>query len=381
LTRLDLDLFCSGCSGTDPALTVEIRTTSGGSPTSTVLATTTMAGFSSGAPTFYSALFSAPAALTSGTTYAYVLRLAADRATGTYAALRSNNSQYPGGSLLVSNNSGASWSAQGSDLGFKSFMTTQVVYGAAGDLVSSIKDSNPVPGGTPHWSSLSWTATTPPGTTVKFQVATSDNPAGPFNEIGPDGTGGTFFTAIPVALPAAAFSGRYLKYRVFLSTTVGTSTPTLGDVTACFDNTCLGLADGTSCTDGDACTGSDVCLAGACHGNPVTLEEVTPVLFANAATLDWPATVGATHWNSYRGTIPAGLLGSRPLESRFDQVCFESADAFLDGPTTSTDASNPPVGTGYYYLITEEGSCGEGPLGTQSSGLPVPNTSPCPTPP
>lgn len=381
LTRIDLELFCSGCSGTDPALTVEVRTTSGGIPTATVLATTTVAGFSSGAASFYSAIFGAPEVLTSGTMYAYVLRLATDRATGSYAALRSNNNQYASGAQLISSNGGSSWSAQSTDLGFKTFMTTSVVYAASGDLVSSSRDANPAPGGTPHWTSLSWNATTPAGTTVKFQAAASGSPAGPFSFIGPDGTGGTFFTSSPAALPGALFSGRYFRYRAVLGTTVTTSTPILGDVTACDDNTCAGLADGTLCSDGNACTGPDACLAGVCQGPPATVSEVAPVLFSATSIFSWPASGGAAHWNSYRGTIPAGLLAGRPEASRFDQVCYESADALSDGPTTSTDASNPPLGTGYYYLVTGEGPCGEGPLGTQSSGQPVPNSSPCPTPP
>jgi hypothetical protein len=381
LTRIDLDLFCSNCGGADPALTLEVRTTSGGSPTSTVLATTTVPGFSSGAPTFYSAVFPSPAALTSGTTYAYVLRLGTDRATGTYAALRSNNNQYANGSQLISTNSGSAWSSQNTDLGFKTYMTTPGVYGLSGDLVSSVKDANPALGGTPHWTSLSWSASTPAGTMVKFQAAASGSPVGPFSFIGPDGTGGTFFTTSPASLSSGLFSGRYLKYRAFLSTTVATSTPTLGDVTTCFNNTCAGLADGTSCSDGDACTGPDVCLSGACHAGPVSLNEVTPVLFSTPATFDWPTTSGATQWNSYRGTIPTGLFGSRSPGAVYDQTCFESANALNDGATTSTDATAPPAGTGYYYLVTEESPCGEGPLGTQPSGLPVPNLSPCPTPP
>lgn len=381
LTRIDLDLFCSGCSGTDPALTVEVRTTSGGSPTSTVLATTTVPGFSSGAPSFYSAIFSSPATLTSGTTYAYVLRLGTDRATGTYAALRSNNNQYANGAQLISTNGGSSWSSQSTDLGFKTYMTTSVTYGLSGDLVASVKDANPAPGGTPHWTSLSWSASTPPGTNVRFQAAASGSATGPFTFIGPDGTGGTFFTTSPASLSSPLFSGGYLKYRALMSTTVATSTPTLSDVTTCYDNTCAGLADGTACSDGNACTGPDVCLSGACHGGPVTLNEVAPVLFSGPATFIWPATGGATHWNSYRGTIPPGLLGSRSSGTVYDQTCFESADALNDGATTSTDAASPPVGAGYYYLVTEESPCGEGPLGAQPSGLPVPNSSPCPTPP
>ncbi|HEV8120666.1 MAG TPA: protease pro-enzyme activation domain-containing protein [Candidatus Polarisedimenticolia bacterium] len=381
LTRLDLDMFCSGCSGTDQALTVEIRTTGGGLPTGTVLASTTIAGFSSATAAFYSATFGAPAALTSGTTYAYVLRLAADRGTGTYAAPRSNNNQYSGGATVTSTNGGASFSAANTDLGFKTFMTTAVVYVASGDLISSAKDANPIPGGTPHWTSLSWSATAPPGTSVRFQAAASGSPGGPFSFVGPDGTAATFFTASPASLSPAVFSGRYFEYRAFLGTTAPPSTPVLSDVTACYDNTCLGLGDGTACSDGNACTGPDTCQAGVCQGTPLAPGEISSVQFSNAASFDWPTIPGAAHYNSYRGTIPAGLLGSRPDATRFDQTCFESADAFNDGATVSSDAATPPVGTGFYYLVTGEGSCGEGPLGTQTSGQPIPNSSPCPTPP
>jgi hypothetical protein len=381
LTRIDVDLFCSGCSGVDPAITVEVRTTSGGTPTGTILATTTIPGFSSGTATYYSVVFSSPAALTSGTTYAYVLRLASDRATGTYAALRSNNNQYASGAQLVTTNAGTSWSAQSSDLGFKTYMTTSVTYTASGDLISTIKDANPVPGGTPHWTSLSWTATTPAGTTVRLQAATSASATGPFTFIGPDGTGATYFTTSPALLPAALFSGRYLEYRAYLSTTAPSSTPVLSDVTACYDNTCSGMPDGTTCDDHNVCTGPDTCLAGVCQGALLTPDDVTPVLFQSDTTFDWPASAGAAHWNAYRGTIPAGLLGSRLPGAVLDQVCYESADEFLDGATLSTDASDPPVGTGYYYLVTGEGACGEGSLGLMSSGQPRLNTSPCPTPP
>src|SRR5439155_1247433 len=184
--------------------------------------------------------------------------------------------------------------------------------------------------------------TTPAGTTVRFQAAASSSPSGPFSFIGPDGTSGMFFTTSPASLSGAMFGGRYLKYRAFLSTTIGTATPTLSDVTACYDNTCLGLPDGTSCNDGNICTGPDVCQSGVCHGDPVSLDEVDPVLFTSQATFSWPATSGASIWNSYRGTIPAGLLGGRSSDTRYDQTCYESADALMDGPRTSTDASNPP---------------------------------------
>jgi hypothetical protein len=83
----------------------------------------------------------------------------------------------------------------------------------------------------------------------------------------------------------------------------------------------------------------------------------------------------------YRGTIPSNGLGSRLPASVYDQVCFESANAFGDGATITTDAAIPPVGTAFYYFVTGEGICGESSLHRASSGAVVPNTSPCPTPP
>ena len=60
LASVDLDLFCSGCTGTTPDLTVSIRATSGGVPTGGDLATATIPGFSSGSGGFFSANFGSP---------------------------------------------------------------------------------------------------------------------------------------------------------------------------------------------------------------------------------------------------------------------------------------------------------------------------------
>ena len=61
LTRVDLDLFCSACTGTTPNITVSIRATSSNRPTGADLATATIAGFSSGAGGFFAANFASPA--------------------------------------------------------------------------------------------------------------------------------------------------------------------------------------------------------------------------------------------------------------------------------------------------------------------------------
>jgi len=140
------------------------------------------------------------------------------------------------------------------------------------------------------------------------------------------------------------------------------------------------------CSDGSACTMDDRCVQDptggiSCHGTPVTMSEPAPAMFGLPAALGWPATLDATHWNTYRGTIPGTMLGSRPPGAVYDQACFESADAQGDGPTLTTDASVPEVGTGFYYLVSGEGACGESPIGHASSGAEVPNVSACPTPP
>jgi hypothetical protein len=237
LARIDMALFCASCSGTDQPITVEITTTTGAPalPTTTVLASTTIPGFNSGASSVFSVNFPTPATLTAGTTYAYTLRLVTNR-TGTYAAVFGNGpTDYASGDRVVSTNSGASWTVPTStglarDLVFTTFMQTGNA--PTGDFVSSLKDSNPP--GTTQWGTLSWTATVPANTTLKFQAAASSSFGGPFNFVGPDATAGTFFTN---GASLAQFNGkRYLKYKAFFTTTDPAATASLQDVSICYTN-------------------------------------------------------------------------------------------------------------------------------------------------
>lgn len=130
LSRLDVSLFCFLCAGANPNIIVDVRTTSGGLPTETVLATTRLAGFSSGTSTFYSAVFTEPAIVRAGTTYAFTIHGATARATGTYAASFSTAAAaYPNGTRVGSANGGLTWTIIGSgvpssprDLTFRTFM-------------------------------------------------------------------------------------------------------------------------------------------------------------------------------------------------------------------------------------------------------------------
>jgi kumamolisin len=281
LTRIDLFLFCSSCSGANPNIIVSVRNTSSGLPTGADLASVTLAGFNDGgAGTWTSANFAAPITVNAGTVYAVVFRLAATR-LGSQAYVSSGTTAgggdgdvYAGGRRCTSTNSGGTWacstvSTAAADDDFVSWVKPSVVSTSV-DLTSAVKDSNPLPLAPAHWTSLSWTGTTPASTTLRFQAAASNGPSGPFNFIGPDGTSGTFFTTSPAPLPNAFFNGRYLKYKATLGATAAGTTPTLSDVTVCSDNTCATAANGTTCSDGSLCTATDTCQGGTCVGsNPV----------------------------------------------------------------------------------------------------------------
>jgi uncharacterized repeat protein (TIGR01451 family) len=138
-----------------------------------------------------------------------------------------------------------------------------------------------------------------------------------------------------------------------------------------------------NCDDGDACT-LDSCepTTGGCRHIPIGLAEVPGDLhFTGATMLTWPSVDGASFYNTYRGTIPNRMLASRPPAAPlYDQACFEFGDAKGDGALVSTDTTSPPVGTAFYYLVSEETSCGESAIGSDWNGTLIPNTSPCSNP-
>src|SRR5262249_25164306 len=145
--------------------------------------------------TFYTATLDEPASLTAGTLYAYSLRIQTARVVGTYnVSLSQTPDDYPNGAGVSSTNGGATWPPLivgniARDLVFKTFMSTG--FDSPGTFISSIKDANPLIGATPHWDSIAWNASVPPGTTLEFHAAASDSTSGPFTFVGPDGTEAT----------------------------------------------------------------------------------------------------------------------------------------------------------------------------------------------
>lgn len=100
--------------------------------------------------------------------------------------------------------------------------------------------SNPSTGSTVAWPGISWTQAAPANTTLRYQAAASNSANGPVAFVGPDGTAGIFFTVSGAAL--TQFDGnRYLKYKAYLTTTDNAATPTINDVTVCYNT--AGVAD------------------------------------------------------------------------------------------------------------------------------------------
>jgi uncharacterized repeat protein (TIGR01451 family) len=138
-----------------------------------------------------------------------------------------------------------------------------------------------------------------------------------------------------------------------------------------------------NCDDGDACT-MDTCepTTGGCRHIPISFAEVpTGLQFTSANSFNWPGVSGASFYNTYRGTIPQHMMASRPPAGPlYDQGCFEYGDAHGDGAMIATDTSVPAVGTGFYYLVSEETGCGESSIGSDWNGTPIPNANPCSNP-
>src|SRR6185369_367811 len=266
--------------------------------------------------------FGSPATLTAGTQYALVIRPITNPSPGTYALTRSGSSTagsdvYAGGARVSGATSGTVWSIPltggvQTDAGFRTYMDSG--FAPPGNQVSALIDSNPAPGYTPIWQTISWTATTPANTAIQFQVAASNLATGPFNFVGPDGTAGTFFTTSGASLTPQFDGKRYLKYKAYLSTTNSAVTPTLNDVTICFVAAIPDLSLAKSDGGASVAPGGTVAYtltyanSGLVGATGVVLTETVP---ANAAFNAGASTAG---WscvpNNNAGSVCTLALGT-----------------------------------------------------------------------
>ncbi|HEX7318235.1 MAG TPA: MBG domain-containing protein [Pyrinomonadaceae bacterium] len=237
LTQMDFQAAL-GTTGVPGTLVVEIRNVASGVPGGTVLASANLTTIAGTGNAWYGVTFAAPPIVAAGTQYALVFRAGAG---GPFRAVSSSSNVYAGGNWQQSSTSGASWAnitsgGQTLDLAFSAYIIPQT-YATSGNFVSSPKDANQADGTAAGWTTISWNATTPAGTDIKFQAAGSNNAGGLFTFVGPDGTPNTYFTN---GGSLAQFNGsRYLKYKAYFSTTNTALTPTLADVTVCNSNTPL----------------------------------------------------------------------------------------------------------------------------------------------
>ncbi len=102
-------------------------------------------------------------------------------------------------------------------------------YYTSGDLTSAVHDT----GYDANFGTISWTATVPPGTSVKFQVAANDDNA-TWVFKGPDGTTGNYYTSGGAAIWSGFNGSRYIKYKAIFSTSDTGVTPELHDVTVTY---------------------------------------------------------------------------------------------------------------------------------------------------
>lgn len=103
-------------------------------------------------------------------------------------------------------------------------------YFTEGTLISSIFDSGKISA----FNRISFTGATPPNTQVGFQTAVSSYSDGPWAYYGPGGTGissDLYTIGTGQGIWLGANIGRYFRYKAFLKSTNGVSTPILNDVT------------------------------------------------------------------------------------------------------------------------------------------------------
>lgn len=85
-------------------------------------------------------------------------------------------------------------------------------------------------------NTIMWQGTQPSGTSVKFQIASSNSVAGPWNYKGPDGSATTYYAPTGAGIPAQinmAYHNnqRYFRYKIFLYSNPGkTQSPNVTDV-------------------------------------------------------------------------------------------------------------------------------------------------------
>jgi parallel beta helix pectate lyase-like protein/thrombospondin type 3 repeat protein len=127
---------------------------------------------------------------------------------------------------------------------------------------------------------------------------------------------------------------------------------------ACEDSDGDGLVDALDCAP----------FTRAQSSPPVELPQGLRVeLQGGSANLTWLMAPDTPAFNLYRGTIASSLAFT------YNHACLLGEDL----AAVATDAAAPASGSAFYYLVAGVNVCGEGPLGSTSSGLPIPGGATC----
>ena len=389
LKRVDVELFCL-CSVNSPDVTLSIRNTTGTTPvpTGADLGTATLTGFNDGgAGGLKTFTFATPVSVTAGTRYAFVFRLNAAPAAGNNVAYTcscattgfSDSNPYASGQRVTSGNSGSTWAADttvgGRDLNFVTYINPG--FASSGTYVSSLKDANPAAGRTPTWTMFTYSATTPAGTAVRFQIAASNSAAGPFSFVGPDGTTSTFFTTSGASL--SQFNGfRYLKYKAFLSTTNGSVTPSLSSVQVCFVDTAATSATSLAVAPATGTFGGTTTLSATLTSSSVAVPNETVNFTLNGSSVGGALTnasgvatlSGISLSGINAGTYPTGVSASFAGDSSFDPSTGSSSLTVAKADQTinvTTHAPATAVFNGSFGVAATGGSSGN-PVTFSSAG-------------
>ena len=100
------------------------------------------------------------------------------------------------------------------------------IYATTGMLISCLHD---VENATNYYN-ISWNATIPNDTSLKFQIATS-NDSTTWDFLGPDGSNSTYYNISGLNIWSGHDGDRYIKYKAYFETTDMSKTPVLHDVT------------------------------------------------------------------------------------------------------------------------------------------------------
>jgi len=109
-------------------------------------------------------------------------------------------------------------------------------YVSSGYLISSTFDTGT---SSTQYTTLAWNpASQDPAASVRFQIA-SNNDNSTWDFAGPDGTAGTFYTVPGSAINSLNNNNRYIRYKVFLSTTNFSITPVLSNLSINYVSGCF----------------------------------------------------------------------------------------------------------------------------------------------